>query len=187
MPLHQGAAAPDFQTADMFGRSVRLSGLRGRPVLLSFMRYASCPMCNLRVRELVLAHERLSREGLVMLVVFQSPAESMREYVGRQDAPFALIPDPEMALYRLFEVERGWAGLLAPSNVVHAIRAFSKGFAPGRVEGPFDRLPADFLIGTDGRIDLAFYARAAGEHVPLDEVTSWLKRNPPIASAGVAA
>lgn len=187
MPLHEGGAAPDFQTTDMFGRAVRLSDLKGRPVLLSFMRYASCPMCNLRVRELVLAHERLSHEGLVMLVVFQSSAESMREYVGRQDVPFALIPDPDMTLYRLFEVERGWAGLLAPSNVVHAGRALFKGFMPGRVEGPFDRLPADFLVGTDGRIDLAFYARAAGEHVPLDEVSSWLKRNPPIAAGEAAA
>jgi hypothetical protein len=92
-----------------------------------------------------------------------------------------------MTLYRLFEVERGWAGLLAPSNVVHAVRAFSKGFAPGRIEGPFDRLPADFLIGTDGRIDLAFYARAAGEHVPLDGVSSWLKRYPPVAASEVTA
>ncbi|MDR7336017.1 peroxiredoxin-like family protein [Roseateles asaccharophilus] len=187
MSLRQGGIAPDFQTTDMFGDAVRLSDLRGQPLLLSFMRYASCPMCNLRVRELVLAHERLSRDGLVMLVVFQSTAESMQEYVGRHDAPFALIPDPDMTLYRLFEVERGWAGLLAPSNVVHAVRAFSKGFAPGRIEGPFDRLPADFLIGADGRIELAYYARAAGEHVPLDEVSSWLKRNPPIVASEVTA
>ncbi|ARN22192.1 redoxin domain-containing protein [Piscinibacter gummiphilus] len=185
MPLHQGDAVPDFETSDMFGRAIRLSDLKGRPVLLSFMRYASCPMCNLRVRELVLAHKRLSREGLVMLVVFQSSAESMREYVGRHDAPFALIPDPDMTLYRLFEAERSWAGLLAPSNAVHAVRAFCKGFAPGRIEGPFNRLPADFLIGIDGRIDLAFYARAAGDHVPLDEVSSWLKRNPPVAASEV--
>lgn len=185
MPLQRGAIAPDFQTADMFGSSLRLYDLRGRPVLLSFMRYASCPMCNLRVRELVLAHERLSREGLTVLVVFQSTAESMQEYVGRQDAPFTLIPDPDMTLYRLFEVERGWAGLLAPSNVVHAVKAFSKGFAPGRVEGPFDRLPADFLIGPDGRIDMAFYARAAGEHVPLEDVSAWLKHSYPVAATKV--
>jgi len=179
MPLQQGVAAPDFKTTDMFGRAITLSELRGRPVLLSFMRYASCPMCNLRVRELVLAHERLAREGLVTLVVFQSTAQSMQEYVSRHDAPFALIPDPDMTLYRLFEVERGWAGLLAPVNAVHAVRAFSKGYAPGRVEGPFNRLPADFLIGPDGRVGLAFYAPAAGEHVPLEEVSAWLKRNPP--------
>jgi peroxiredoxin Q/BCP len=182
MPLQQGAIAPDFHTTDMFDSEVRLSDLRGRPVLLSFMRYASCPMCSLRAREMVLAHERLSREGLVMLVVFQSTAASMKEHLGRQDAPFTLIPDPDMTLYRLFEVERGWAGLLAPSNVVRAVKAFSKGFAPGRVEGPFDRLPADFLIGPDGRIDRAFYARAAGEHVPLSEVFAWLRHSPPPTS-----
>lgn len=183
MPLRAGDAAPDFQTADMFGRTIRLSALKGRPVLLSFMRYASCPMCNLRTRELVLAHDRLARDGLVMLVVFQSTAESMQTYVSPHEAPFALIPDPEMALYRLFEVERGWAGLLAPSNMVRAVRAFTQGFTPGRVEGPLDRLPADFLIGPNGLIDMAFYARAAGEHVPLQEVSSWLKRQQPRAAS----
>ncbi|MGQ3054685.1 MAG: peroxiredoxin family protein [Roseateles sp.] len=174
MPLQRGALAPDFQAVDLFGRPVQLAALRGRPVLLSFMRYASCPMCNLRMREMVLAHERLSREGLVVLAVFQSTAESMREFVARQDAPFALIPDPDMALYRLFQVERGWAGLLAPSNLPHAARAFAKGFGMGRIDGPIDRLPADFLIGPGGRIDLAFYARTAAEHVPLADVSAWL-------------
>jgi hypothetical protein len=64
---------------------------------------------------------------------------------------------------------------------VHALRAFAKGFAPGRIEGPIDRLPADFLIGPDGRIDRAFYARAAGEHVPLADVERWVRGH---ASAG---
>jgi thioredoxin-dependent peroxiredoxin len=187
MPLRQGAIAPDFQTRDLFGQPVRLAELKGRPVLLSFMRYASCPMCNLRVRELVLAHERLAREGLVMLLVFQSSAASMRQHVGRQDAPFALIPDPDMALYRLYEVERGWAGLLAPGNLLQAARALAKGFLPGRVDGPVDRLPADFLIAPDGRIELTFYARAAGEHVPLADVSAWLQRKPQVSSAGLSA
>ncbi|WIT14122.1 peroxiredoxin-like family protein [Paucibacter sediminis] len=184
MPLQEGALAPEFVTADMFGQSIRLSDFKGRPVLLSFMRYASCPMCNLRVRDMVLAHERLARAGLVMLVVFQSSAESMGEYVGRQDSPFSLIPDPEMHLYRLYGVERSWAGLLAPANVFHAFRAFFRGFLPGRVDGPIDRMPADFLIGADGRIERAFYARAAAEHVPLSEVTSWVHGRLPSTGNG---
>jgi len=184
MRLQVGAIAPDFETRDMFGAPVRLAALRGRPILLSFMRYASCPMCNLRVREMVLAHDRLVSEGLVVLVVFQSTAESMREYVGRHEAPFALIPDPSMALYRAFGVGQGWAGLLAPRNAIHAIHAFSKGYAPGRIEGPFNRLPADFLIGADGRIELAFYARAAGEHVPLEDLSECLKASPAIRLDG---
>ncbi|WP_374511243.1 redoxin domain-containing protein [Niveibacterium sp.] len=183
MTLNVGAVAPDLETRDMFEQPVSLAALRGRPVLLSFMRYASCPMCNLRVRQLALAHESLAREGLVILVVFQSSAERMRQYVGRQDAPFALIPDPQMIAYHAFHVETGWLGLLAPSNAVNAIRAFSKGFRPGHVDGPVDRLPADFLIDRDGRIGIAFYARAAGEHLPLEAVTTWLERNRPTASS----
>ena len=36
--LQPGEPAPDFELPDTQGRLVRLSGLRGRPVLLAFLR-----------------------------------------------------------------------------------------------------------------------------------------------------
>ncbi len=37
-----GGQAPDFTLSDILDREVRLSEYRGRKVLLSFFRYASC-------------------------------------------------------------------------------------------------------------------------------------------------
>ncbi len=188
MQLEPGAVAPDFSATDLFGRPLHLADLRGRSLLLAFMRYASCPLCNLRVRELVLAHEALSSQGLAIWVVFQSGAASLREHVGRHDAPFPLIADPSMSLYRRYGVERSWRGLLAPTNLREALRAIRLGFRPGRVDGPVERMPADFLIDPQGRIARAFYAARAGEHLPLEEVSGWLadaraKKSP--AAAGL--
>lgn len=49
MRLDAGQQAPGFSVADLEGRTVSFEGLPGRPVLLSFFRYGSCPLCNLRV------------------------------------------------------------------------------------------------------------------------------------------
>ncbi len=48
--------APEFAVADVFGVPVRLADYRGQRLLLSFYRYASCPLCNLRVHELLQHH-----------------------------------------------------------------------------------------------------------------------------------
>jgi peroxiredoxin Q/BCP len=187
MRLHPGSPAPPFRLPDAFGQLVDLVDFRHRPVHLSFFRYASCPMCNLRMRELVLAHRRLSARGLVQLAVFQSPAASLVEYIGPHDAPFSLIPDPEMALYRLYGVERGMLGLLSPKNVVAALRAFRHGHAPGRIDGPLDRMPAEFLIAPGGRIDVAFYASRASEHLALEDIDAWLAGSPQRPQVSVGA
>ncbi len=41
--LEEGVPAPDFEVQDHTGRTVRLSGLRGRPVVLWFYPKASTP------------------------------------------------------------------------------------------------------------------------------------------------
>lgn len=55
MQLTIGATAPDFNTTDFLGHPVNLQAMRGAPVLLSFYRYASCPVCNFRVHNVITA------------------------------------------------------------------------------------------------------------------------------------
>ena len=164
-----GDVAPPLDATDLDGHRVSLAGLRGGPVLVAFFRYASCPLCNLRVHELRRAWPRLQARGLRIVAVFQSPAEVMRRHVARHATEFPFVADPGLQLYRAWGVERSWLGL-AGSGLFGAgqlARAFVRGFLPGRVDGPVDRMPADFLVGADGRLREAFYARHAGEHLPL--------------------
>lgn len=182
MRLLPGAQAPELRGLDFLGQPQDLAGLRGQPVLLSFYRYASCPLCNLRMRELILAHPRLQARGLVVLAVFQSPAASIAQYVGRQDAPFALLPDPQLQLYRRWGVESRWSALLSPVAWGRALRALAAGHGLGRIEGPVDRCPADFLIDAEGRIARAYYGRDIADHLPLAEIEAWLPPAPAAAA-----
>ena len=174
MRLSPGSNAPQLTTVDFLGTALDLEALRGKPVLLSFYRYASCPVCNLRVHSVIESYPAWAADGLAVVAVFQSSGESIRQHVGRQDAPFPIVPDPEMELYKRFGVETRWRGLLSWRVIKAALRAFAKGYLPGKVDGPFQRTPADFLIDADGRIALAHYGRDIDDHVPLDTVSGWL-------------
>lgn len=172
--LQANDRAPEFATGDFLGSPVELQSLRGHRVMLSFYRYASCPLCNLRMRDLIRGYDMWAAQGLRMIAVFQSPASSIATYVGRHDAPFPIVADPGMQLYRRYGVEQRWTAMLTPAVLLNAVRAMKAGMLPGRVEGPVNRVPADFLIREDGVIDVAYYGSDVGDHLPLNQLERWL-------------
>lgn len=175
MKLQPGNSVPPFKTWDHIGNPVDLTTLKGRKVMLSFYRYASCPVCNLRMHELIKAHAQLQQQNLELIAVFQSPAAIIASTVGRQDAPFAIVPDPELELYKRFGVESSWRGMLSFRVIAAALKAFAKGFLPGVINGPVNRVPADFLIDEQGQIVVAYYGKTIDDHLPLATIQTWLQ------------
>ena len=179
MTIRPGDLAPSFSTQDIVGRPVDLAALRGGPVLLTFLRNAACALCNLRVHELIERHDLLRQAGLSVIAVFESPAESMREYVGQQDAPFPLVADPEATLYARYAVESSAAKVEAtmamPETHQRVATAAALGFELTQQEGSnFLRMPADFLIDADGTVQLAHYAEHVSDHLPFDAIDAAL-------------
>lgn len=172
MRLKPGNPAPPFSVRDLDGNEVSLNPYTGKRLLLSFYRYASCPFCNLRVHELARRYADYRSGGLEALAVFQSPAATIRKYVGRQAPSFAILPDPARQLYRLYGVESSWAGLLQPlvTRWPELIRALGRGFLPGSMQGEPHRLPADFLVGPDLRLLDVYYGRDIGDHMPRAQI-----------------
>jgi len=173
MRLIPGTPAPDFRVRDWRGDEHHLGSLRGRRVWLAFFRYASCPLCNLRVRDMIRRWDGW-RDRVELLAVFQSPNASIAEYVGRQTPPFPLIGDPEEDLYRAYHAESSIGGFLHPRAAALGAKAAAAGFLPGRMEGTKTRLPADFFIDEEGILERAFYAGDISEHVPFEDVDAWL-------------
>jgi thioredoxin-dependent peroxiredoxin len=169
MRLQAGQTAPDFLRPDISGTMIRPNDYRGRYLLLSFYRYASCPFCNLRVHELMQHLTEFDRRGLSLVAVFQSAREGIREHVGKQRPPFPIIPDPGHDIYRRYGVETSLPGLLLglTLRLGKALRAMARGFLPGRMEGSITLVPADFLIGPDGSILLAYYGKDISDHLPV--------------------
>ncbi|MCG7908722.1 MAG: peroxiredoxin-like family protein [Candidatus Thiodiazotropha taylori] len=173
--LKSRGRAPAFVTRDWQGNPIEPFGSHPGMTLLSFYRYASCPLCNLRIRELITKHQQFLNKGIRILAVFQSPLERIAHYVGSQSPPFPLIPDPDLNLYRLYGVESSWRGFarawtLGIPKVYRAVVA--NGFLPGSMENEIHRLPADFLIDQSGQLIDVYYGRDIGDHIPLERLFS---------------
>jgi peroxiredoxin Q/BCP len=179
MQFQAGLAAPSFETADIFGQPVNLSDYAGRTVLLSFFRNAACALCNLRVHELIQRYPDYRERGLEIIAVFESSLASIAQYVGRQDAPFAIVADPAAELYDLYAVEVS-ADKIAktmgrPETERAVAEAAAHGFALTKEAGSnFERIPADFLIGPDGRILRAQYAEYVTDHLSFETIDELL-------------
>ncbi|KAA3647018.1 MAG: AhpC/TSA family protein [Chloroflexi bacterium] len=177
MRLSIGDFAPAFEVEDIFGKPIRLQDYRGKKLLLSFYRYASCPLCNLRVQELIQRYSLYEEKGLYVLAFFQSPVESIRRYVGKQDAPFPIIADPQRDIYKRYGVESSVLGtVVAGFEWNPRMRAAHKaGYNYGKMEGNILLVPADFLIGEGLTIETAFYGKDIGDHMPFETIEAYLE------------
>ncbi|CAG7622999.1 Putative peroxiredoxin [Paenibacillus solanacearum] len=173
--LSPGDIAPDFVFTGIDGTSVRLSDLRGKKVLVAFFRNAACALCNLRVRHFIRRYDAWQRLDLDVVAVFESPADSLSRHVGRQEAPFPLIGDPEARLYALYGVEVSEAKVQATiadaATKTFVAQAEAEGFALTPEAGSnMNRIPAEFLIDENGIVAVAHYGRLVTDHLPLDAI-----------------
>jgi peroxiredoxin len=176
--LSEGTAAPDFETENLRGEPLRLSALRGEPVWLAFFRFASCPLCNYRVHEMIERWSMFEGRGFHLVGVFQSPAQRLRDFVATQDPPFTLVADPEMKLYALYGLESSILGAMTPNVVATGARAATtRGIKLlGVPDGPAMRLPGDYLIDRRGVIRTVYKGKDIADHLPLEVADRFLKQ-----------
>lgn len=177
-----GDSAPDFTLPSIEGDLHSLSQHRGKKVMLSFYRDASCPFCNLAIDQLKGWHKKLAWAAeLDVITIFQSPAHSIKKHIldGDRDYPFIPLADPEQEIYKQYDVKASWRGFVY-GNVVVGIfggkffKALRQGHLIGKIEGKINRLPSDYLIDENGTIVDCFHARDITEHIPLDRIDRFL-------------
>ena len=175
MRLTTGTLAPGFASESIGGRRVSLEQLRGRPVLLKFYRFATCPVCNLHMHRFIQEHRMVSDAGLTTVVFYHSPADKLAE---AQDyaTPFDLVPDPEKRIFRAYGVERGLRGLVSPTVMREYMKALMAGYSPGLLtsDGGITGNPADFIIDASGRVVFAHYGKHYADSLEArDVVEAW--------------
>ena len=57
-----------FIGQDLNGKSIDLNDYKGQKVLLTFFRVATCPFCNMAVRDLITNYESLQKKGILSLI-----------------------------------------------------------------------------------------------------------------------
>jgi peroxiredoxin len=182
MRLKTGDLAIPFSVETIEGKTLSLNDLTGKPVLLMFFRYGSCPMCNLRLRDFAQHYVSLHERGLEVVAFFHSSARSILANAGKRHYRFHLVPDPQFKVYRSYRVETSWLRFLLtmalPSFYVDWVRSMRYGFWGG-VDWQMGKMPADFLIGPNGRIVKAHYGRNFGDHLTVVEIEAALSELAP--------
>ena len=88
----QGAEAPEFQLATLDGRTVRLSDLRGRPVVINFWS-TWCQPC--KQEHPLLQRAPAMYPGVAFVgVLYQDDPAAARRYLAREPVPYPQLIDP---------------------------------------------------------------------------------------------
>lgn len=175
--LYNGQFAPEFSVKDVDGKYHSIEQYKGKKILLSFYRYAACPVCNTRFHELENEHEFFQKNGIILLSVYESSAETLKEFIDTNHFYQTLIADPSGILYKLYGVEiskgkvvKGMTnGALQKSNA--GKKLFTKKL---KKDGNSNRIPADFLIDENGNIINAYYGKYLGDRMPVEYIKSQL-------------
>jgi peroxiredoxin Q/BCP len=133
--LNEGDEAPDFELEDQDGRPVRLSSLRGAPVVLYFYPKADTPGCTTQACGIRDRSGEYEASGARVLGVSPDTPPKLRKFADKYDLPFTLLADTE------HEVADRYGVWVEKSNY-------------GRTY--FGNQRATFVIDADGRIARVF-------------------------------
>jgi peroxiredoxin Q/BCP len=103
--IAEGNPAPDLELRTDDGRSLHLSELRGRPVVLYFYPKDDTPGCTAEACAIRDAWGDFRSRGAEVFGVSTQDAESHRAFRDKHQLPFPLLVDEGQELAHAFDVE----------------------------------------------------------------------------------
>ncbi len=173
MKLTTKSSAPSIVTTDVYGHFFSLNDLKGSKVLVSFMRFAGCPVCNLRVHQLIKERNAFATQNVKVVLIYESSKANLLAYLQSEKSPFTFIADPESKFYKAYGVEKSWSKFLSSffkgtlDKVMKGQKLFTSKISN---DGSLNRIGADFLIDETGKISIAHYGEYMGDDLPIDKI-----------------
>ena len=177
MKIKPPQTAPIFTIADVNGNTINLADYKGKKVMLTFYRNVGCPVCNLRFHELQGQSDYFKSKGLVLLAVYESSTESMKQYLEGESPYAKMIPNPDQRLYQLYDIDRSMGKVMkgmfhgAMGKMKQGKKLFNKKI---KQDGNSNRIGADFLIDESGKVVTAYYGKFIGDHLSIEKIKSFL-------------
>jgi thioredoxin-dependent peroxiredoxin len=96
--IEEGQPAPDFELESDSGETVKLSDLRGKPVVLYFYPKDDTPGCTRQAFGLRDAWSDFKRAGAEVFGISADTRASHERFKAKYSLPFTLLADPEHKL-----------------------------------------------------------------------------------------
>lgn len=176
--LETGMLLPDFTYDTPFAKGLALAEtVKAAPkTALVFLRYYGCTLCQYDIHRMAEGYDRISANGGQVLVVLQSDPDGLARQITPDALPFAIVCDPEQALYKRFEIApaESMAKMADAKTMLKIAKAKAGGFQHGEYEGNELQLPAVFVAGPDRRLTHVHYGTSAGDVPDVEELARLL-------------
>jgi peroxiredoxin Q/BCP len=93
-----GASAPDFELPDQDDDAIRLSGLRGRTIVLYFYPKADTPGCTTQACSIRDRSADYAAAGVRVIGVSPDPVAKVKRFHDKKDLNFTLLADADHAV-----------------------------------------------------------------------------------------
>jgi thioredoxin-dependent peroxiredoxin len=139
--IKEGDAAPDFETRDAEGNTVKLSDLRGQKVVLYFYPKDDTPGCTKEACSFRDSFAEYESRGIKVLGVSTDDEKSHRKFAEKYSLPFTLLADTDHAVADAYGVygEKQYMG----RNYMGVNRVTFLIDEEGRVRKVFDKVKVD--------------------------------------------
>lgn len=107
MTLAVGTVAPNFTTVDDAGKTVSLSDLQGKVVVLYFYPKDDTPGCTKEAQSFRDNYQQYQDQEIVVLGVSMDDEASHKQFKEKYGLPFQLLVDKDGAITKAYDVEGG--------------------------------------------------------------------------------
>jgi len=125
-PLAAGTPAPDFSLPDDSGRTVTLSALRGKNVVLVFYPGDDTPGCTKQLCQFRDSWESARERGVELFGVNPQSADKHTRFRGKFHFPFPLLVDKGKQVAKLYRADglivKRTVYLVGPDGVIRFAR-----------------------------------------------------------------
>ncbi len=166
-----GSRLPPFDIVDVTGRRFTDATLPAR-LWIGLFRYASCPLCALRLHEIVsLWPRRYAGRNITFIAVYPASTIELARWVTEKDPPFSIVADVDDQLHDALKPGIALTGAFSATVVRRLFEARSQGFHGGPapdLKRRF-RVPADLIV-IDGVVRYAHVGRTFSDHAPFADI-----------------
>src|SRR5450432_653201 len=103
--LTEGTAAPDFEAQAQDGSNIKLSAMKGKPVVVYFYPKDDTPGCTIEAKSFTAGIGDFKTLGVTVVGVSLDNMDSHKAFSDKYSLQFPIVPDPDAKIAKAFGVD----------------------------------------------------------------------------------